>query len=78
MWTTAVVDPAVSAGPWVQGVMAFSSDGLHVYFVAKGVLTEGGACEKAIGWKTAVPGHDGLGSVVYSATSRGSCGLTGA
>jgi hypothetical protein len=30
----------VPGGPRVQGVIAFSSDGSHVYFVAKGVLTE--------------------------------------
>jgi hypothetical protein len=30
------------AGPRVQGVMAFSPDGSHVYFVAKGVLTVAG------------------------------------
>jgi hypothetical protein len=30
---------ACAGGPRVQGVMAISSDGSHVYFVAKGVLT---------------------------------------
>jgi hypothetical protein len=31
---------AVPGGPRAQGVMAISSDGSHVYFVAKGVLTK--------------------------------------
>ncbi len=31
--------PRVAGGPRVQNVMALSSDGSHVYFVAKGVLT---------------------------------------
>ena len=30
----------VSGGPRVQGVMAISPDGSHVYFVAQGVLTD--------------------------------------
>jgi hypothetical protein len=30
----------VAGGPRVQGVLAFSSDGSHAYFVAKGVLTK--------------------------------------
>jgi len=30
----------ISGGPRVQGVMAVSTDGSHVYFVARGVLTE--------------------------------------
>jgi hypothetical protein len=30
---------SAAGGPRVQGVMAFSSDGSHVYFVARGVLT---------------------------------------
>jgi DNA-binding beta-propeller fold protein YncE len=30
---------AIPGGPRVQGVLAFSSDGSHAYFVAKGVLT---------------------------------------
>jgi sugar lactone lactonase YvrE len=35
----AVSAGAVSGGPRVQGVMAISSDGSHVYFVARGVLS---------------------------------------
>ncbi len=31
--------PVVAGGPRVQGVMAISSDGSHVYFIAQGVLT---------------------------------------
>jgi len=45
-----------SGGPRVQGVMAISPDGTHVYFVAKGVLTE---ADNAQG-QAAVEGADNL------------------
>jgi hypothetical protein len=44
-----------SGGPRVQGVIAFSPDGSHVYFVAKGVLTGANAEAKA-----PVAGQDNL------------------
>ncbi len=46
----------VSGGPRVQGVMAISSDGSHVYFVARGVLSQ----EPNAQGQTAQDGADNL------------------
>jgi Tol biopolymer transport system component len=43
----------VSGGPRVQGVLAFSSDGSHVYFVAQGVLTGADRPGCKAEWETA-------------------------
>jgi hypothetical protein len=61
-------------GPRVQGVMAASSDGSHVYFVAKGVLTGGEANAMA---EHAESGEDNLylyagGHVTFIARLSGS------
>ncbi|HEV3047026.1 MAG TPA: hypothetical protein VGY13_06650 [Solirubrobacteraceae bacterium] len=46
-----------AGGPQVQGVMAVSADGSHVYFVAKGVLTAGQENQQH---ETAQEGEDNL------------------